>query len=114
MKAHVDTVVTAIHIGDDLSLEEVQNLIKEYADCFALSMSEVHHIPGAVHKINILKDKVFNTKVHHQPLTPLQRTYFNGIIDRILEAGLIVPIAVNKVKCVSPMTLAQKVHQGGA
>ena len=62
MKAHVDTVVTAIHIGDDLSLEEVQNLIKEYADCFALSMSEVHHIPGAVHKINILKDKVFNMK----------------------------------------------------
>ena len=30
----------------------------------------------------------------------------------MLEAGIIVPIAVDKVKCVSPMTLAQKVHQG--
>ena len=115
MKAHVDTVVTAIHIGDDLSPEEVtivQNLIKEYTDCFALSMSEVHHVPGAVHKINIPKDKVFNTKVHQWPLTPPQCTYFNGILDQMLEAGIIVPIAVDKVKCISPTTLAQKVHQG--
>ena len=84
MKAHVDPVVAAIHIGNDLSLEEVtivQNLIKEYANCFTLSMSKVHHIPGAVHKINVPKDKVFNMKVHQQPLTPLQHTYFNGILD---------------------------------
>ena len=31
----------------------------------------------------------------------------------MLEAGVIVPIAADKVKCVSPTTLAQKVHQGG-
>ena len=60
MKARVDAVVAAIHIGDDLLPEEVtivQNLIKEYTDCFALSMSEVYHVPGAVHKINVPKDK---------------------------------------------------------
>ena len=30
----------------------------------------------------------------------------------MLEAGIIVPIVAAKVKCVSPMTLAQKAHQG--
>ena len=48
MKARIDTIIAAIHIGDDLSPEEVtimQNLIKEHADCFTLSMSEVHHVP---------------------------------------------------------------------
>ncbi|KIM79278.1 hypothetical protein PILCRDRAFT_52296, partial [Piloderma croceum F 1598] len=111
--ARVEAVVAAIRIGDDLSPEEkiiVQDLIKEYADCFALSMSEVYHVPGAVHKIDVPKDKVFNTKVHQRPLTPPQRTYYNGVLDQMLEAGVIVPIAADKVKCVSPTTLAQKAH----
>lgn len=114
--ARVEAVVAAIHIGDNLSPEEkiiVQNLIEEYADCFALSMSEVYHVPGAVHKIDVPKDKIFNTKVHQRPLTPPQRTYYNGVLDQMLEAGVIIPIAADKVKCVSPTTLAQKAHQGG-
>jgi hypothetical protein len=114
--ARVDTIIATIRIGDDLSTEEktiVRNLIREYVDCFALSMSEVHHVPGAVHKINIPKDKVFNTKVHQHPLTPPQRTYLNSVLDQMLEARIIVPIAVEKVKCVSSTTLAQKAHQGG-
>ena len=31
----------------------------------------------------------------------------------MLEAGIIVPITADKVKCISPMMLAQKAHQGG-
>ena len=115
-KERVDAVVAAIRIGDDLSPEEtniVKDLIREYADCFALSMTEVHLVPGAVHKINIPEGKTFNTKVHQRPLTAPQRTYFNGVLDQMLEAGVIVRIAADKVKCVSPTTLAQKVHQGG-
>ncbi|KIM78651.1 hypothetical protein PILCRDRAFT_51189, partial [Piloderma croceum F 1598] len=111
--AHVEAVVAAIHIGDDLSPGRkiiIQNLIKEYADCFALSMSEVYHVPGAVHKINVPRDKIFNTKVHQCPLTPLQCTYYDGVLDQMLEVGVIVPIAADKVKCVSPTTLAQKAH----
>ena len=115
-ETRVDAVVTAVHIGEDLSPEEteiVRDLIKEYADCFALSLGEVHHVPGAVHRINIPEGKTFNTKVQQRPLTPPQRTYYNGVLDQMLEAGVIVPIAADKVKCVSPTTLAQKAHQGG-
>lgn len=91
----------------------MRKLIREYADFFALSLHEVYHIPGAVHKIDIPKDKVFNTKVHQCPLTPPQRTYLNSTHDHMLEADIIVSITADKVKCISPMTLAQKVHQGG-
>ena len=114
--ARVDAVIAAIHIGEDLSHDEttiVKDLIKEYADCFALSLSEVYHVPGAVYKINVPKDKVFKTKVNQRPLTPLQRIYLNSTLDRMLEAGIIVPIVADKVKCTSPTTLGQKVHQGG-
>ena len=114
--ARVDAVAAAVRIGTDLSPAEttiVQDLIREYADCFALSMGEVHNVPGAVHKIDIPKGKTFNTKVHQRPLTPPQRTYFNSVLDQMLEAGIIIPIAADKVKCVSPTTLAQKTHQGG-
>jgi hypothetical protein len=114
--ARVDAIIVTIHIGDDLSSEEkiiVRDLIKEYADCFALSISEVHHVLGAVHKINVPKDKVFNMKVHQRPLTPPQHTYLNSVLDQMLEAGIIVPIAADKVKCVLPTTLTQKAHQGG-
>lgn len=114
--AHIDAVVAAIHIGNDLSMEEtkiVHDLIREYVDCFVLSMGEVHHVPGAVHRINIPEGKIFNTKVHQCPLTLPQRTYFNSVLDQMLDAGVIVPIAANKVKCVSPTTLVQKAHQGG-
>jgi hypothetical protein len=46
-KERVEAVVAAIHVGNDLSPEEttiVKELIREYADCFALSMNEVHHV----------------------------------------------------------------------
>jgi hypothetical protein len=114
-KERVEAVVAAIHVGNDLSPEEttiVKELIREYADCFALSMNEVHHVPGAVHKINIPEGKTFNTKVNQRPLTPPQCTYLNGALDQMLEAGVIIPIAADKVKCVSLTTLAQKAHQG--
>ena len=73
--ARVNAVIAAIHIGKDLSHDEttiVKDLIKEYADCFALSLSEVYHVPGAVYKVNVPKDKVLKTKVNQHPLTPPQ------------------------------------------
>ena len=109
-------MIEVIHVGDDLSPKEamvVRHLIEEYTDCFTLSMNEVHLVPGAVHKIDIPEGKTFNTKVHQHPLTPPQCTYFNAVLDQMLEASVVVPIAVDKVKCVSPMTLAQKAHKGG-
>ena len=104
-----------ITIGDDLSPEEtriVRQLISDFADIFALSVSEVKTVDNAVHHLDIPPEATFSLKVHQKPLTPPQRRYLYESIDTMLEAGIIEPCKPEDVKCISPTTLAQKTHQG--
>ncbi|KAK0207419.1 hypothetical protein IW262DRAFT_1244992, partial [Armillaria fumosa] len=71
----IKVILDEVTIGDDLTEDQhhqVVDFITEFADCFALSMSEVRSVPGATHKMDILKDHVFNTKIRQCPLTPTQ------------------------------------------
>jgi hypothetical protein len=112
----VAAVLDVVTIGPDLSREqweEVHTFITEFADCYALSMKEVVPIPGVEHTMNIPTNATFNTKVHQRPTTPAQKLWYNGVIDEMLNAGIIAGIDVKNVKCVSPTTLVQKAHQNG-
>ena len=112
----VKAILSSVELGNDLTEEEqarAQELLKEYADCFALSVSEVRQVPNAVHHLNVPPDAKFSTKVHQRPLTPPQRQYLNKKIDEMLDAGIIEQVEPSRVKCVSPTTLAQKAHEGG-
>ncbi|KAF9062212.1 hypothetical protein BDP27DRAFT_1233963 [Rhodocollybia butyracea] len=54
--ARVKEVLWQVKLGSQLSEEEyacATALIWEYADCLALSVSEVCHVPGAVHKLSV-------------------------------------------------------------
>ena len=76
-----------------------------------LSIREVIPIPGAEHRIHIPPDTVFPKRIPHQrQLTQAQREYLSNAIDELLAADMIEPIRPEDVKCVSPITLAQKVH----
>ena len=69
----VQELLQLITIGDDLSEEEqfkVQDLIKSFADIFALSVSEVKTVDNAIHHLNIPPDVTFPMKVHQKLLTP--------------------------------------------
>ncbi|TFK59056.1 hypothetical protein BDN72DRAFT_737521, partial [Pluteus cervinus] len=112
-EARVVEILRQIRIGDDLTSNErqqVQDLIREFADTFALSVKEVNHVKDAVHKLNIAKDIIFSKKVRQKPTTPPQRQYLHEKIDEMLEAGIIESCKPEDVKCVSPTTLAQKTH----
>jgi hypothetical protein len=61
--------------------------------------------------MNIPEEATFNTKVHQRPTTPAQKLWYNGIIDEMLDAGIIVGIDPKEVKCVSPMTILELQHQ---
>ncbi|KDR76750.1 hypothetical protein GALMADRAFT_67177, partial [Galerina marginata CBS 339.88] len=101
LPARVDAVMEEITIGNDLSPEErgkVEGVLREFADCFALSMSEVTPVEGAAHKLNIPEGSTFRTKVNQRPLSVPQREYFNGVIDKMLDAGIIAPISHRDVK----------------
>ena len=73
--ARLAILLDQIHVGPDLSPEErlaVQQLITEFADCFALSMAEVIPVDDAIHRLNIPANATFSCKVRQRPLTPPQ------------------------------------------
>ena len=100
-----------MRLGDDLSKAEqvaVRGLVEEYANVFTLSVHEVKHIPGAIHKLYIPEDAELNKKIGQKPLTPPQATYFSKALDVMIDAGICAPIEAKDVKCVLPITLLAK------
>ena len=113
--ARVAEVLRQVKIGEDLTMEQraaVEKLVAEWADLFALSVSEVFPVENAVHTLDIPADATFSRKIHQKPLTPPQRQYLHARIDEMLAAGVLEQCEPGQVKCVSPTTLAQKVHEG--
>ncbi|KAJ3729633.1 hypothetical protein C8R42DRAFT_569728, partial [Lentinula raphanica] len=111
--ARVKEILQQVKIGKKLTVdqrERVESLLASYADCFALSISEVRPVPGAIHKLNIPDDAKFSTKVRQKGLTPPQREYLHKKIDELEAAGVIERCSPDQVKCVSPITLAKKAH----
>ena len=105
-----------VTIGPDLTPEQAEivwQTIAEYADCFALSMSEVTPVEGAAHRLDIPRDTQFRTKVNQRPQSPPQKEFFNDVLDKMLEAGIVRPIDHQDVKCCGATTLAKKAHEGG-
>ncbi|GAW03058.1 Retrovirus-related Pol polyprotein from transposon opus Includes: ame: Full=Protease [Lentinula edodes] len=111
----VKEILRKVRIGENLSADQrtrVEQLLSEYADCFALSVGEVRPVKGAVHRLNIPEGSTFPKKVRQKSLTPPQREYLHAKVDELLEAGVIERCNPEDVKCVSPLTLAQKAHEG--
>jgi len=110
----VAEILKNVSIGTDLSdkqRDQICDLLSEFADCFALSIREVLPIPGAEHRMHIPPDVVFPKRIPHQrQLTEAQRTYLSNAIDELVKAEIIETIRPEDVKCVSPITLAQKIH----
>ena len=112
----VAAICAEVTVREDLTSEQAEvvwQMISEYADCFALSMSEVTPVEGAAHRLDIPRDTLFRTKVNQRPQTPPQKEFFNGVLDKMLDAGIIRPIDHQDVKCCGATTLAKKAHEGG-
>ena len=103
-------------LGPDLTNMEqeiAKALIIEYADCFTLTVGEVTQVPDMAHQLNIPENTKFSTKIHQHPLTPPQQQFLNRNFEKMLDARVIKHIEPSQVKCISPMTLAQKAHENG-
>jgi hypothetical protein len=114
----VEEILRLVTIGDNLTISQrhrVQDLVRFFADIFALSVSEVKtvdNISYVTHHLDIPPDAKFLLKVNQKPLTPPQRQYLYNNIDTMLEAGVIEACKPDDVKCISATTLAHKTHQG--
>ena len=112
-KERISEILKQVQIGSDLTEDErrkVQEFLVEWADVFALAVSEVRQVDNAVHSLDIPPGATFSTKVGQKPLTPPQRKYLYDSIDTMLKADIIEQCLPDQVKCVSPTTLAQKAH----
>ncbi|KIJ96626.1 hypothetical protein K443DRAFT_28104, partial [Laccaria amethystina LaAM-08-1] len=113
LPARVMKILELVKIGEDVTTaqrEEVKSLVTEFADCFALLLSEVNLIPGAVHKLNIPEDTTFCTKIPQCSFNPDQHAFMEAKVDEMLKGGIIRPIHPGDVRCVVPSVLAQKTH----
>jgi hypothetical protein len=116
-EARVKAVLECVEIGVDLTNEQREKVIKivqDYADCFALAVSEVKHIPGAVHKLNVPPEAEAKLprSVHQRSFSPPQTQFLHETIADLIEAGVIERTTPEEVKCISPITIAQKAHDG--
>ena len=90
----VDYIVRNVQIGTDLmpgERKKVIDLLTEFADVFACSLSEVLPIPGAHIDLNIPEDVTLRTTVHQRPMNPPQRQFMSKWIDQMHNADLIEP-----------------------
>jgi transposase InsO family protein len=55
---------------------------------------------------------VFKTKVSQRPQSLPQKQFYHKVIDEMLNADIIEPIAHQDVKCCGATTLARKAHEG--
>ncbi|KAJ7174892.1 hypothetical protein C8R46DRAFT_838364, partial [Mycena filopes] len=112
--ARIKRLLELVQIGPDLTMKErnkVLDFVTRFADVFAISVSEVNAVKGALYHPWIPNDAVFNTGVVHQrPWSKPQNLDVNHQIDVLEAAGILRPIAARDVKCVSPITLAEKEH----
>jgi len=111
---HITKIMELVQIGSDITAaqyKEVKWLITDFADCFALSLSKVNLIPGAIHKLNIPEDTTFCMKIPQRSLNPDQQAFMEAKVDEMLKASIICPIHPGDVKCVAPSVLAQKAHE---
>jgi hypothetical protein len=111
----VKRILEEVTIGPDVTQDQrsvVQGILREYADCFALSMKEVNVIPGTVHKLKIPEGATFRTKIPPRSYNPDQRTFIDNKVNEMLDAGIIHPIHPNEVRFVAQTVLAQKTHEG--
>jgi len=114
LPARVVKILELVEIGKDVTnaqCQEVKCLIVEYADCFALSLSEVNLVPGMVHKLDIPESATFHTKIPQRSFNPDQRTFMAAKVQEMLKGGIIRPMHPGEVRCVAPSVLAQKAHK---
>ena len=104
-------ILKAVEIGPDLTedqREQVRSLVKEYADVFALSLSEVLYVDWYKHKINIDPEQIFPTRINQRPIKEGQKEWFHNILDDMEKSYVIQKVLGNFIKNLSSTNLAPK------
>lgn len=108
---HVEEILQKIAIGPDLTTEqrnEVKALICDYADIFALSLSEVKVINWYKHHLNVDPTVKLPKKTAQRPVTEAQKDWFHSILDEMENAHVIQRVPGDFIKALSSTNLQPK------
>jgi len=110
----VDAIINMVQIGDDSSPDEttgVCDLLREFADIFALSVKEVKPLSSIKYCLNIPEGSTFSVKANQRPLNQAQKDFYFSKLTEFVDAGVLKPIHISQVKALHPTVLAQKAHE---
>ena len=107
----VRRILEAVEIGDIVKgdqCQQVEKLLKSYADVFALDVAEVLLVDWASHKLNVDPDVKLPRSTHQLTLTEMQKEWYYNMLDTMEEGGVIVRVEADFVQCVSHTKLVLK------
>ncbi|QRV83928.1 Retrovirus-related Pol polyprotein from transposon [Ceratobasidium sp. AG-Ba] len=111
----VTDVLNKVTIGDDLKPEQrkrVSDLVREYADIFALSLLEVLPVDFTEMRLEIPEGTSFLRRAGQKRLTKPQRQWLYKTLDDMENAKIIAKVTQDQVAAVSPTNIVPK--PGGA
>ncbi|QRV88070.1 Retrovirus-related Pol polyprotein from transposon opus [Ceratobasidium sp. AG-Ba] len=107
----VAEILGKIRIGDKLSDDQrdrVQALVREYADVFARSLSEVLPVDFKQMRLDVPEGTTFPKRVGQKKLTEPQRQALYAMLDELEEAKIIERVSQDQVAAVSPINMVPK------
>ena len=110
-ETRINEILSKIEFGPNLTedqLERVKALVREFADVFALSMSEVIFVDWHHHHLNVDPNVTLPKQMSQRPITENQKEWYYGIIDEMESAHVIQKVPGDFIKCLNSTNLAPK------
>ncbi|EJD41162.1 hypothetical protein AURDEDRAFT_69161, partial [Auricularia subglabra TFB-10046 SS5] len=88
----VRAVLENVTIGDDLSAEQrgqVQDLVREFADVFTLSLNEVRLVDFMEHRLGLPEGTTGPRAANQKPLTEPQREWLYKALDEMEACDIV-------------------------
>ncbi|KAG9125582.1 hypothetical protein FRC07_007015 [Ceratobasidium sp. 392] len=113
--SRVAEILQKVKIGSDLGEEQkkqVESLVSEFADVFALTLSEVLPVDITQMKLDIPEDAAFPKRVGQRKFSEPQKLALYDMLDDLEAAKVIERVTQDQVAAVSPINMVPK--PGGA
>ncbi|CEL53469.1 Retrovirus-related Pol polyprotein from transposon opus OS=Drosophila melanogaster GN=pol PE=4 SV=1 [Rhizoctonia solani AG-1 IB] len=107
----VAEILGKVKLGEALSGEQrhcVKEVLREYADIFALNLSEVLPVSITELKLDVPPEASFPKKVGQKKLTEPQRKALYEMLDELERAQIVQRVTQDQVAAVSPISLVPK------
>lgn len=107
----VAEIVGKIQIGDDLSAEQksrVKGLVSEFADIFALKLSEVLPVSITEMKLDIPEGMTFPKRAGQRRMSKPQEQALYTMLDELEAAQVIKRVTQDQIAAVSPINMVPK------